>query len=159
VISLTIDKLKIVKAEIMDLPSILSLQKLAYHSEAVLVNDFSITPLTQTLEGITADLHAGTILKAVAERDPNVIIGSVRGRVQDDTLYVARLMVDPALQNRGTGRALLSHIESLYPQMRYELYTSDRSEKNLSLYINNGYKEFKREPLSDEVSFVFLEKY
>jgi len=124
--------LKIIKAETDDLPEILSLQKLAYQSEARLVNDFSIPPLTQTHEGIRADYDNGIILKAIDEGGK--IIGSVRGRFSDDTLYIGRLIVDPRFQNRGIGTALLSGIEALYPDARYELFTSDKSGKNLSLY-------------------------
>ena len=115
--------------------------------------------MTQTLEGITRDFDDGIILKVVEQNNPNEIIGSVRGRFFGGTLYIGRLMVAPAFQNRGIGTALLLNIESLYPHTRYELYTSERSGKNLSLYLKNGYAEFKREPLNDEVDFVFLEKY
>ena len=149
----------ITKAEKNDLPAILSLQKLAYQSEAKLVNDFTIPPLTQTLEGITADFNDGVILKAVEESNPDGIIGSVRGRISGNTLRIGRLIVDPAFQNQGIGTALLLHIESLYPDARYELFTSDKSSKNLSLYVKNGYREFKREPLNERVNFVFLEKH
>ena len=153
--------MNILKAEIKDLRAVLSLQKLAYQSEAQLVNDFSIPPLTQTLEGITEDFNNGVILKAVEQFNTDTVIGSVRGRFSENTLtlYIGRLIVDPSFQNRGIGTALLSSIEELYPHVRYELFTSDRSSKNLSLYIKNGYKEFKREPLNEHVDFIFLEKY
>ena len=150
--------MNIANAEINDLPMILSLQKLAYQSEAQLVNDFSIPPLIQTLESITADFNSGIILKAMLPSKPNEIVGSVRGHIAENTLFIGRLIVNPSFQNQGIGTALLSKIESLYPDMRYELFTSDRSNKNLSLYIKNGYKEFKREPLNENVNFVFLEK-
>ena len=145
----------IVKAGINDLPAILSLQKLAYQSEAQAVHDFSIPPLTQTLEGITDDFKGGIILKAVRQGE---IIGSVRGRVSAGTLYIGKLIVNPPFQNQGVGTALLSGIEALYPHMRYELFTSEKSSKNLSIYTKNGYKEFKREPLNGRVDLIFLEK-
>ena len=148
--------MKIIKTEKDDLPAILSLQKRAYQSEAQLVNDFSIAPLTETLEGITDHFDKCLILKAV-EQD-NDIIGSVRGFFSGGTLYIGRLIVDPSFQNKGIGTNLLLNIEAMYPRARYELFTSDRSVKNLSLYIKNGYKEFKREPLNEHVSFIFLEK-
>ncbi|MCL2352387.1 MAG: GNAT family N-acetyltransferase [Firmicutes bacterium] len=149
----------VIKAETADLPAILALQKLAYQSEALLVSDFTIPPLTQTFEGILGDYENGVILKAVDEANPRVIVGSVRGRLSGGTLCIGRLFVDPARQNRGIGTALLLEIESLYPDARYELYTSDKSGRNLSLYTKNGYKEFKREPLNEKVNLIFLEKY
>ena len=148
--------MKIVKAEKSDLLSILSLQKLAYQSEAELVNDYSIPPLTQTIDGITDDFNCGTILKAVVNDE---IIGSVRIKQLNNSLHIGRLIVSPSFQNQGIGTALLSAAEELYPNTRYELFTSDLSSKNLALYIKNGYKEFKRVPLNENVDFVFLEKF
>ena len=149
----------IMRAETDDLPAILALQKLCYQSEAQLVNDFSIPPLKQTLEGITEDFHTGIILKAVNQEKPDEIIGSVRGRLCGNTLYIGRLIVHPACQNQGIGTKLLLEMEALYPDARYELFTSDRSSKNLFLYTKNGYKEFKREALNEVVNLVFLEKW
>ena len=145
----------IIKAEIADLPAILALQKLAYQSEAELVGDYSIPPLTQTIDSITDDFNNGIILKAVNNGE---IVGSIRMRLAENTLYIGRLIVAPSHQNRGIGTALLSAAENLYPQARFELFTSDKSSKNLSLYTKNGYQEFKREPLNKNVTIVFLEK-
>jgi len=153
-------KTLITKADESDLQKILELQYLAYQSEARLVNDFSIPPLKQTIDGIAEDFKNEIMLKAVKKDDLGNIIGSVRARCSDEegTLYIGRLIVHPLYQNQGVGTALLSAIEQLYPNMRYELFTSDRSEKNLYLYVKNGYKEFKREPLNERVNLVFLEK-
>ena len=143
------------KAEIYDLPLILALQKLAYQSEAELVGDYSIPPLTQTIDSIIDDFNKGIILKAV---NNNEIIGSVRAYLSENTLHIGRLIVSPLYQNQGIGTALLSAVEQLYPNTRFELFTSDKSAKNLSLYIKNGYQEFKRKPLNENVNLVFLKK-
>ena len=145
----------IIRAEIHDLPSILALQKLAYQSEAELVGDYSIPPLTQTLDGITDDFNKGVILKAI---DNGEIVGSVRALFSENTLHIGRLIVAPSRQNQGIGTTLLSAAEKLHPNARFELFTSDKSAKNLSLYIKNGYKEFRRESLNESVNIVFLEK-
>ncbi|MDR0272839.1 MAG: GNAT family N-acetyltransferase [Clostridiales bacterium] len=147
--------MEILKAEIEDLPQILSLQKLAYQSEAILVNDFSIPPLTQTLESIENDYKSGIILKAA---DENIIIGSVRGKKIGDTAYFGKLIVNPDFQNRGIGTKLLLAVEKYFPKMRYGIFTSNLSEKNLAIYQKNGYIEFKREKYSDNFDFVFLYK-
>jgi len=54
------------KAEFSDLEKILSLQKLAYSSEAEICNDYSIPPLVQTLDGIIEDFKNKLILKAIS---------------------------------------------------------------------------------------------
>ena len=150
-------KTYIAEAEIQDLPNTLSLQKIAYQSEAELVGDYSIPPLTQTLDGITADFNEGFILKAVLE-NIGEIIGSVRGKSIENTLHIGRLIVESSRQNQGIGTALLKAAETMFPQARYELFTSDKSGKNLSLYIKNEYKEFKREPLVGKVNLIYLQK-
>ena len=147
--------MEIIEATASDLPSILALQKLAYQSEAELVGDYSIAPLTQTFDGITNDFNNGILLKAV---ENNEIIGSVRVHISGNTVHVGRLIVSPAHQNKGIGAALLHAAEALYPKARLELLTSEKSEKNLHLYRKNGYREFKREPMNKNVDFVFLEK-
>ena len=127
--------MKIIEAEAHDLPSILALQRLAYRSEAELVGDYSIPPLTQTIDGITDDFTNGIILKAV---DRGEIIGSVRVHFSQDTLFIGRLIVSPSRQNQGIGTALLSAVEKIYPHARLELFTSDRSEKNLHLLMKTS---------------------
>lgn len=146
---------EIIDATVHDLEAILALQKLAYQSEAELLGDYSIPPLTQTLDDIMADFRRGKILKAVEDGE---IIGSVRVYFSDNTLYIGKLIVSPPRQNQGIGTALLQAAEALYPKARYELFTSDKSERNLYLYVKNGYTEFKRELLSSNVDMVFLEK-
>ena len=54
---------QIVPADVSDAAEILELQKLAYQSEAVLYDDWSIPPLTQTLDEIKKDFDEMTFLK------------------------------------------------------------------------------------------------
>ena len=53
------------RANTNDLKYILDLQKLAYQSEAKLYDDYSIPPLTQTIEGIEQDFRSNLFLKAI----------------------------------------------------------------------------------------------
>ena len=41
---------------------------------------------------------------------------------------------------------------------RYELYTGQKSEKNIALYARLGYREFERKPQSTKVMLICLEK-
>jgi len=149
--------MEIEKATIEDLPKILDLQKLAYMSEANLLNYYTIQPLTQTLEELENEFSKHTILKLVDKKD-NVIIGSVRAREENGRVYIGRLFVHPSHQKKGFGTNLLKAIEELYQGKTFELFTSSKSEKNLKLYIKNGYKEYKRQKVSGGLEFVFMEK-
>ena len=114
----------IIKAQESDVEEILSLQYTAYQSEAILYNDFSIQPLTQTVEQALVEFREDVVLKAVSE---SRIIGSVRAYEKRDTAYVGKLMVHPDFQNQSIGKRLLQAIESEFPGRRFELFTGAKS--------------------------------
>lgn len=147
---------KIEIASVSDAEEILSLQKLAYVSEAEIYNDFSIPPLLQTLEEIRDDFDNQIFLRAVSR---GKIIGSVRGYEKDGTCYIGRLIVHPDYQNMGIGTQLMNHIEEFFNQCkRFELFTGYRSEKNIYLYQKCGYRIFKTEDIVGNLKFVYLQK-
>jgi ribosomal protein S18 acetylase RimI-like enzyme len=139
-----------------DAAEILALQKLAYLSEAEIYDDYTIPPLKQTLEETLAEFQDQVVLKrSIAGR----IVGSVRGYERDGTCFVGKLIVHPDSQNQGIGTQLLLDIEEAFGQAeRFELFTGDRSEKNLYLYRKLGYEVFRSKELTDKVTLVFLEK-
>ena len=147
---------QIQKVKKKDLEEVLALQKLAYQSEAELNNDFNIPPLTQTLEEIRAEFERAMFLKVT---DGGKIIGSVRAHEEDGTCHIGRLIVHPDFQNRGIGSRLLRAIEGKFAPKRFELFTGEHSERNLYLYKKFGYREFKRVPLNEKTTLVFLEKF
>ena len=146
----------IYKADHKDLDEILRLQYLAYQSEAVLFGTDDIPPLKQTLDEVIAEYEKGIILKLVT--DDNVIIGSVRAREENKSVYIGKLMVHPEHRHKGYGTRLLTEIEKCFTCERYELFTSTRSVDNIRLYEKNGYKEYKREALNNELIFVYMQK-
>lgn len=139
-----------------DLGRILELQYLAYQSEAELLGTSDIPPLKQTLTEVEAEFKRGVILKAV--ESSGTIIGSVRGWAEEGTLYVGKLIVHPEQQGHGIGSRLLEAIEERCPHTRCELFTSAKSVKNIRLYERIGYKVFRGEKISEQLSFVYLEK-
>lgn len=144
------------KAEKDDLEEILELQYLAYQSEAKLFVNMDIPPLKQTIEEVYDEFQKGVILKAVDDR--GVIIGSVRAYQGGGTVYIGKLMVHPKMQKKGIGSKLLLGIENEYPNQRYELFTSTRSERNIALYQKLGYKIFDEKQVTEELRFVYMEK-
>lgn len=138
-----------------DCTEILELQKLAYKQEAQLYNDFTIPPLTQTIEDLIKEFDQSTVLKAVID---NKVVGSVRACLKNDTCFIGRLIVHPDFQNKGIGKELLNRIEKLKEAGRYELFTGEKSIKNIHLYQKLGYKIYKKEKLNNKVNIVYLEK-
>ncbi len=145
----------IYKAEQNDLQEILRLQYLAYQSEAELFGNKDIPPLKQTLSEIIDEFNKGIILKMVID---NRIIGSVRAKEENGTIYIGKLMVHPDYRCKGYGSGLLSEIERCFPKKRYELFTSTRSVDNIRLYQKMGYTIFNRKAVNDELVFVYMEK-
>lgn len=143
------------KAEVEDLSEILDLQYLAYQTEADLLGSRDIQPLKQTLEETVLEYKEWLILKM---NDGNRIIGSVRAKIDNGTLYIGKLMVHPDYRRRGLGKRLLLELEKRYPNCRYELFTSTKSVNNIRLYESLGYREFTRKDINGQLSFVYMEK-
>ncbi|MHC4585794.1 MAG: GNAT family N-acetyltransferase [Planctomycetota bacterium] len=147
--------MEVLHAEIDDAPKILALQKLAYHTEAVLYDNFELPPLTQTIEDLIAQFDDHTFLKVV---NAGQIIGSVRAMYRGDTCYIGRLIVHPDFQNQGIGTRLLNEIEKCRLAERYELFTGSKSKRALHLYKKLGYCEFRTERETDKLTIIFLQK-
>jgi len=139
-----------------DAEAILALQKVAYASEARRYDDWTIPPLVETLDSVRRDIAQHVVLKAIVD---GRLAGSVRGIVKDGVCEVCRFSVDPALQRRGIGSALLAAIEQRVSDIEaFELFTGNRSVENLRLYERHGYRHVGTRVLSPAVSLVFLRK-
>lgn len=68
-----VSNMKIEEASISDAENILELQKISYKSEAELYNDFTIPPMTQTIQEMCEDFTQQKFLKAV---ENDIVIGS-----------------------------------------------------------------------------------
>ncbi|MGP3926409.1 MULTISPECIES: GNAT family N-acetyltransferase [unclassified Streptomyces] len=143
-----------------DAEQILKLQYLCYQSEAELYGDYTLEPLTQTLDDLRAELSQGRVLVA---RLGEEVVGSVRGTVDEDgTASLAKLIVHPRMQRHGLGGRLLGAIEARLAEdlaaKRYRLFTGHRSQGNLRLYRKYGYAPVGTEEVSRRLSLITLEK-
>ena len=147
---------EIARANVKDAEEILLLQKLAYRQQAKLYNDFQIPPLLESLNQVKANFETHVFLKATFD---GKIVGSVRVLQNGDTCEVGRLMVHPDCQDRGIGTKLLLEAERVFPSCRrFELFTGERSVKNIYLYKKLGYRVFKSAKPEGNVNLIFLEK-
>jgi ribosomal protein S18 acetylase RimI-like enzyme len=128
---------------------------MAFSSESKLHGDLQIPPLTETLEELREKFKTHVFLKATAD---NKIIGSVRVLQEESTCYVGRLMVHPDCQNQGIGTKLLLDLERLFSCGRFELFTGERSLRNIRLYEKLGYRQFKIERFGDNFALVYMKK-
>lgn len=147
---------KIEAAAKSDLPGILALQKKAYLSEAIIYKDYSIAPLRQSLADVKREFEDHVFLKAGNGKD---IWGSVRAFEKEGICYIGKLIVSPVHQNRGLGSKLLHKLEVMFPKAdKFELFTGDKSVKNLHLYKKNGYEVTDMKTVSSSLTLLFLQK-
>ncbi|MFC2149622.1 GNAT family N-acetyltransferase [Candidatus Auribacterota bacterium] len=139
-----------------DVQEILSLQKLAYQTEAELFDDKSVSPLTETIEGMKRDFETYTFFKAMIGGE---LIGSVRTYVEGDVCYVSRLILNPIYQHHGIGKRLVKYVEGHYKGIkRIELFTFSNRKDITRFYKDLDYKIFKKEKVSDKLENIYFEK-
>lgn len=112
--------------------------------------------MQQKIDEILLEFNHQIFLKIEVE---NKIIGSARIYEDRGTCYIGKLIVHPDYQNNGIGTKLLHEAEKQFPNAkRYELFTGQKSQKNLHIYGKNGYRAFKEKKVSEKLTLVFLEK-
>jgi ribosomal protein S18 acetylase RimI-like enzyme len=147
--------LSLSKAKENDLPSILELQKRAYQIEAERYADPGLPPMLQTISDIQREFLEQTFFKAVYQ---GRIIASVRTKVENETCYINKLIVDPEYFRLGIAKTLMMHIETIASEVkRFELFTGHLSTPALGLYQSIGYREFQRKVFATH-TLVFLRK-
>ena len=129
----------IAKATPADVGDLLTCTHACWLREGILNDTLTIPAQHETVESLTASLHE---CDTYVLRHDGRFIGSVRGKLVDDTWHIGRLMVVPDLHGRGLGRALLEFIQEVAPSdaTRFELFTGTGSEHNLKLYKKAGFR-------------------
>ena len=148
--------MKIEIAAIQDVPEILELQYKAFRPVAESLNCPDAPNLTETVERARDEFPKYTTLKMLS--DDGKIIGSVRGRVEDGSLYIGRLMVLPEFQKNGYGRILLRKIQSVLPHSRAWLDTSGDVPETVSFYEREGFRTFNTERFENDHTWISMEK-
>ncbi|MFF4173525.1 GNAT family N-acetyltransferase [Streptomyces sp. NPDC001744] len=149
-------------ADARDAEQILKLQYLCYQGEAELYDDWSIEPLTQSLDALRAELEEGHGLVA---RLGDEVVASVRARLDEDgTVRIAKLIVHPRMRRHGLGGRLLDGIERHFATApapaarRFRLFAGHRGEGHLRLYRRKGYAQVATRELGAGRTLVTLEK-
>ena len=89
-------------------------------------------------EGLHAWQRSWQALVAIRE---NVVIGFLRALTDESvTLYVADLLVVPAWRGRGIGGSLLEMCHLLYPNVRFDLLSTQVADE---FYQKQGFRPFR----------------
>ena len=110
----------------------------------------------ETVEHARDEFPKYTMLKMLS--DDGKIIGSVRGRVEDCSLYIGRLMVLPECQGRGYGKILFHEIQKRMPHNRAWLFTCGEVQRIVSFYEREGFRTFNTERFENDHTWISMEK-
>jgi len=150
------DNIQIEVASIDDANKILEIQKAAFLGQAQIYNNYQLPPITQNLDSIQNEFNGKTFFKVMVNGQ---IIASVRFEEIDNFVTVDRIVVKPEYQNQGIGTSLLKEIESRVPDaVAFQLFTGNKSDRNIHLYKKMGYKVVKKQTTEQGIELLYMEK-
>ncbi len=153
---MTEDNIQVEIASIDDANKILEIQKAAFLDQVRIYNNYHLPPITQSLESIEKEFNGKIFLKVLLKGQ---IIASVRFKVSDSYVTVDRIVVEPEYQNQGIGTTLLKEIESRVPNaVAFQLFTGNKSDRNIHLYEKMGYKVIKNQRTDQGIELLYMEK-
>lgn len=141
-----------------DAGEVLTVQRAAFVTEALIYGDPDMAPLTQTLEEVAFELRDNLGYVAVAGAR---LVGAVRAVADGELLLVGRIAIAPDRQGEAIGPRLLAAVERRGAETgcrRAELFTGSLSTQNIALYERLGYRESERIAQGDGTAQVFLQK-
>jgi GNAT superfamily N-acetyltransferase len=147
---------EIAPVSIADAGEILTIQRAAFVSEALIYGSADMPALTQNLEEVEAELQDAYGWVA---RKNGRLVGAIRAREADGLLLIGRIAIAPDMQGAGIGRMLLDAAESNSTAEEAELFTGSLSEANLRLYERCGYRETQRVDQEDGIQEIYLRKH
>jgi predicted N-acetyltransferase YhbS len=138
-----------------DAGEVLTVQRAAFVSEALIYGSVDMPPLTQTIDQLRAEIaeNDGWVARADGR-----LVGAIRAIQDGEILLIGRIAIAPDMQGEGVGRALLEAAEDASSASEAELFTGSLSEANIRLYEACGYTVTQRVPQDDGTEQVFLRK-
>jgi GNAT superfamily N-acetyltransferase len=138
-----------------DAGELLTLQRAAYVSEALIYGDPALPALTQTFEEMLREFEH---LQASGLFLGPRLVAAARHRLDGTTVHIQRIVVVPDLQGRGLGSAVLALAERATTAERAEAMTGTLSRRNLRFLRLHGYGEVRRARMRPTVEAVVLAK-
>lgn len=138
-----------------DAGEVLTIQRAAFVSEALIYGSVDMPPLTQTLAELEAELRAA---QGWVARVDGRLVGAIRVREEDGLLLVGRIAIAPDQQGEGIGQMLLDAAERASSAEEAELFTGSLSEANIRLYERCGYVETERVETGDGIQEIYFRK-
>ena len=155
---MTDDELDIRAVADEDAGELLTLRRAAFVTEAQLIGDPNIPPLTQTLDELRADLARPDVVTLGAWTGPR-LVASIRVLTEGTRATLGRFAVAPDVQGRGIGTRLLDEIVTHLPEGTSEvwIFTSSDSLQNIAMYQKRGY-EYQHDQTAGDLTYAYLRK-
>ena len=152
------DELDIHRVADEDAGELMTLRRAAFVSEAQLIGDPSIPPLTQTLGELRDDLGRPDVVTLGAWFGHRLVV-SIRVLLEGPKATLGRFAVAPDLQGHGIGTRLLQGIAGYLPDGTQEvwIFTSRDSVQNIAMYTRRGY-EYQHDQTAGDLTYAYLRK-
>jgi len=154
-VSASHDDIEISPISVSDAGEVLTIQRAAFVSEAIIYQSVDMPPLVQTLDELEAELRDAD--GWVARRSGR-LVGAIRTRREGDLLLIGRIAIAPDQQGAGIGQALLEAAEQASGAAEAELFTGSLSEANIRLYERCGYVETQRVEQGGGIQEIYFRK-
>src|SRR5690606_23130198 len=151
-------EVEIRRVEVEHAGELLTLRKAAFVSEAQIVGDPNIPPLTQTLEELVEDLKREDVITLGAWAGHR-LVGSVRILLEGSKATLGRVAVAPDVQGLGLGTQLMIAVAGALPEGTEEIwvFTAQDSVHNIEMYSKQGYShEFDQR--TGDLTYAYLRK-
>lgn len=134
--------------------NIVDLQKSSYMVEAELINFFEIPPLKDTFQSIkeSDEIFYGYYFD-------NHLCGVISYKLQEETLDIYRIAIDPHYFRKGIARKLIEHIESVNKGIdKILVSTGSKNIPAIKLYLNLGFELLHTKEILKGLEMTFFEK-
>ncbi|RUQ26655.1 GNAT family N-acetyltransferase [Peribacillus cavernae] len=112
-----------------------TVQQKSYTIEAELIGFLDIPPLKETFDELLS-CQEEFIGYFIDEK----LVGAVSYSLEDETVHICRLIVDPAHFRKGIAQKLLAHLQNEGSPERMIVSTGKDNHPAISLYLKNGFK-------------------
>ncbi len=138
-------QIKIRKFTNKDLVQVLDLHKKALKEVGVLKED---GPWDDDLKDIEKNYNNNFGLFLVGEIGKKIVAMGAFRKINNDIAEVKRMRTYPEYQGKGYGKSILNELIKKAKEFNYKeliLETSDKQLRAIKLYLNSGFKEYKKE--------------
>ncbi len=133
--------------------AVLDLQMESYRIEAEIIQFYDIPTLKDTIESIR---QCGEIFHGYFIED--TLAGIISWKIEDETLDIHRVAIDPKFFRRGIAKKLLNFIEE-HNVNKIIVSTGKGNTPAIKLYLKMGYKKVKDIKISEDMYLTLFEKY